>query len=653
MRPLIVPDIGWLPGGAAAAMAQNAQTVAALTELDLDEAAYPGTRGTAAATTAASITLDGDAEATANYYVGAYIAITAGTGAGQSRLITAYTAAKVATIGPEPWGGPVPDGTSVYVVYGISGIAVAGTANSITLDANASAIDGIFTHSIIRINAGTGAGQVSRIKWYYTTRVAVVQDPWATVPDNTSVYSVFGEFGVSSSMTANTLTLSADCVNSAQGNYVGCYIELISVDDSNLKDIEVVGQVRKVVSNDASGLIMTVDKPWDKLSTAGEIVGYSIFGGWGGEAVSVGGATFSHVHTAVEPGYYTGVISRWSSPSRTGYTPSNWIAYHVGLSLYGHRSDDLDHPGATMSTEPLANQFFKIRLVAFGQLRGSVRTRLSTSAGGGVVPQVKTALGGAAVVLGETVSPDYRIQVARGKIPGASAVHLHAHVPSAAVGQLVGVETSGAQYPYRAASGAGVQLTLVSLDADDDVGLTGATEVTIEGVNNLFQPISEAIAMDGTTNVTTTATNWLGINSMVVTAAGTDTVNQGKITAVNGADVYGEIPAGRGAMSRLQYYAPVGQQLVIERLRLSLAVSSGGGAPEVGFSLVKNEGGVKTVLFSDVLETASVVQKVVGFDVPIAVGPSAQVALVVDTLAGGGAGVYTILGHLDGVVYLA
>lgn len=649
MRPLIVPDIGWRPGGTAAAMARNARTAAALTELDLDEAAYPGTRGTAAAGASTSITLDGDAEATDNYYVGAYIAITAGTGAGEARLITAYTAAKVATIGPEPWG-VVPDGTSVYVVYGISGIATAGTANSITLDANASPSADIFTHSIIRINAGTGAGQVSRIKWYYATRVAVVQDPWATVPDNTSVYSVFGEYGYSNVvMTANTITLSEDSVSLAQGNYVGCYIELVAVAASNMEDIEVVGQIRKIVSDGAGGTIMTVDKPWDKLLSAGEFLGYVLFGGWGGEAVDVGGATFSHVHTAVEPGYITGVVSRWSSPSRSGYTPTGWPAYHVGLSLYGHRSDDLDRPGAAMSTEPLANQYFKIRLTAFGQLRGAVRTRLSTSADGGVVPQVITALGGAATVLGETVSPDYRIQVARGKVPGASAVHLHAHVPDAAVGQLVGVETLLARYPFRAASGAGVQLTLVSLSVEDDVGATGATEVTIEGVNSLFQPISEAIAMDGLTGATTTATNWLGINSMAVTAAGGTTTNQGKITAVNGATVYGEIPAGRGAMSRLQYYAPVGQQLVIERLRMSMAVSTGAGAPEIGLSLVKYEGGVKTVLFSDVLESATVVQKVVGFDVPIAVGPSAQVALVVDSLAGGGP--YTILGHLDGVVY--
>lgn len=72
-----------------------------------------------------------------------------------------------------------------------TGTAQAGAVNAITLDAGASAVDAFYGDFVIRITGGTGTGQIRQIKGYVgATKVATVSWPWATVPDNTSVFRI-------------------------------------------------------------------------------------------------------------------------------------------------------------------------------------------------------------------------------------------------------------------------------------------------------------------------------------------------------------------------------------------------------------------------------------------------------------------------------
>jgi len=71
--------------------------------------------GRAAAGAASSITLGASASAVADFYKGAVVAITGGTGNNQSRLITGYTTGKIATV-DHAWA-VMPDATSVYGVW--------------------------------------------------------------------------------------------------------------------------------------------------------------------------------------------------------------------------------------------------------------------------------------------------------------------------------------------------------------------------------------------------------------------------------------------------------------------------------------------------------------------------------------------------------
>lgn len=77
-----------------------------------------------------------------------------------------------------------------------TGIAVAGGATTITLDAAASSINDFYNTNIISITSGTGAGQIRTISDYVgATKVATVSVAWVTIPDATSEFEIVsGQF---------------------------------------------------------------------------------------------------------------------------------------------------------------------------------------------------------------------------------------------------------------------------------------------------------------------------------------------------------------------------------------------------------------------------------------------------------------------------
>lgn len=77
---------------------------------------------TAAAGAAGSITLDGSATTTLNYYKGMWVVILAGTGLGQCRQITAYSTGRVATVVPNWITNPSTD--SIFVILASGGMDV-------------------------------------------------------------------------------------------------------------------------------------------------------------------------------------------------------------------------------------------------------------------------------------------------------------------------------------------------------------------------------------------------------------------------------------------------------------------------------------------------------------------------------------------------
>lgn len=92
-----------------------------------------------------------------------------------------------------------------------TGTAQAGGASSITLRVGDSALTNAYVGKGIRLVSGTGAGQ-SRICTAYngTTKVATVDRPWATQPDNQTVYATLSHPAVDANANADALLDRAD-----------------------------------------------------------------------------------------------------------------------------------------------------------------------------------------------------------------------------------------------------------------------------------------------------------------------------------------------------------------------------------------------------------------------------------------------------------
>ncbi len=141
------------------------------------------------------IVFDTGASAVDGTYDPAKVVLTGGTGIGQSRNILEYVgASKTATVDRD-WK-TLPDATSQFVIVADAGrehvnegLAVAGGASTITLNALAQTADDEYIGQTVFIRSGTGADQTRVIIDYDGgTKVATVSTAWDVVPDTTSAY---------------------------------------------------------------------------------------------------------------------------------------------------------------------------------------------------------------------------------------------------------------------------------------------------------------------------------------------------------------------------------------------------------------------------------------------------------------------------------
>lgn len=101
-----------------------------------------------------------------------------------------------------PWSAT----REVHAVHRIvrAATATAGAANSITLDAGASATDNAYTGMVIKITGGTGAPQERGIFNYVgATKQAVPNRAWLTNPDNTSVFEIVDDLTAAETVFGN------------------------------------------------------------------------------------------------------------------------------------------------------------------------------------------------------------------------------------------------------------------------------------------------------------------------------------------------------------------------------------------------------------------------------------------------------------------
>jgi hypothetical protein len=162
--------------------------------------------GLVAGATSTSITLNTSAPATADIYDGHTIYISGGTGEGQARLITGYTAGRVATVYPA-WDVTPAAAASVYIILPIgvgeiydtvaaikamtdlisintTTVSAANDANSFTLTAGEDVNNAYLYHVVMVEDADDSHSELRYITEWNSTRVLVVDEPFSFTPAN-------------------------------------------------------------------------------------------------------------------------------------------------------------------------------------------------------------------------------------------------------------------------------------------------------------------------------------------------------------------------------------------------------------------------------------------------------------------------------------
>jgi hypothetical protein len=158
----------------------------------------------------------------------------------------------------------------------------------------------------------------------------------------------------------------------------------------------------------------------------------------------------------------------------------------------------------------------------------------------------------------------FDLQVARGQVDGHTAINIFGFstaVGSTALGPVwEGLTVSGGAYAYPSSAAA---LVLVSDSASD----TSALSIQIQGLDANYAPLTETIAMNGTTNVTTT-NSFLRINLMTTTNG----LNVGNITAKISSTTYAKINAGIGQTQMSIYTVPKGYTFYLSYVQADASI---------------------------------------------------------------------------------
>ena len=149
-------------------------------------------------------------------------------------------------------------------------------------------------------------------------------------------------------------------------------------------------------------------------------------------------------------------------------------------------------------------------------------------------------------------SEPFELQVARGQIPGHSIRNLFGTNPAIGTTFRTPWENNTA-LPFLSAE---QNLSLVSDSVTDT-----AVSIFVSGVDGNYSPVSEVVALNGTTPVVTT-NKYFRINDLV-TASGNAV---GNVTASYSSVVYAKIIAGRGRNQAAVFTVPAGHSFYLGRI---------------------------------------------------------------------------------------
>jgi len=151
---------------------------------------------------------------------------------------------------------------------------------------------------------------------------------------------------------------------------------------------------------------------------------------------------------------------------------------------------------------------------------------------------------------------DFYFDVASGKIEGYSSINKFGNNPTASSGD--DVWGGGGVYAFYPTTGQSMEI--VSTDADDTDGGTGARTVMVFGLDENWEEVSETVTLDGTTPVNLTNTYIRMFRGIVLTAGTTET-NEGNLIAriYSGGTIGMYINTNDGQTQHAIYTIPAGK----------------------------------------------------------------------------------------------
>lgn len=170
------------------------------------------------------------------------------------------------------------------------------------------------------------------------------------------------------------------------------------------------------------------------------------------------------------------------------------------------------------------------------------------------------------------VTPDFLIEVGLGNIEGFSTLTVSGRNPM--VGSVAEEDiwdSPGVMiYPT-----AGEQWELVSTSVNDASAGTGARTIAIQYLDANYVAQTEVVTLNGTTPVTTVATDMFRPRAMTTTTAGSLAENDGDVLlrAAGGGDTRGLMLAGNNRSMSVHYTVPVGVTAFI--LAITLEINKG------------------------------------------------------------------------------
>lgn len=259
---------------------------------------------TAAGGGASTVTLDASAPAVAQYYRDNFVVITAGTGAGQARCITDYSAARVATVFPAWNTAPTAGSTFVIIGHPRSAISVSqtpdvttagtigkaldnlltllpipflrsnacqsATSTTLRLDASAASNTNAYKGALLLITSGSGSNQVRRITAYNgTTKDATIDTAWDTTPSIGDAFVILATEGPLSTVVTQDadITLSGTAQAGASTSITlpagaSAVTDFYKYQVVTLTGGTGAGQSRIVTAYNGTTKVATVDSAW-------------------------------------------------------------------------------------------------------------------------------------------------------------------------------------------------------------------------------------------------------------------------------------------------------------------------------------------------------------------------------------------------------